>query len=223
MNPNPTLSTLEAYNRWSSFYPPIAHNPLMRAEQKAMLTYWPDVAGKRALDLACGTGRYSQRLIDDGASAVVALDMCDGMLRQVSAPHRVQADMMKLPLRRGCFDVVISGLAVGHANSIYAWMNEISRVLAADGVVLYSDFHPEASRAGLVRSFTDVQGQKVTVPHAAHGLEEQRDAASAAGLTIDIVCEIRAGREIAEEFSGSEEFYRLWWDLPLLLVIGAHK
>jgi len=223
MNHTVTLSTLDAYNRWSTSYPPIPHNPLMRAEQSAMLEYWPDVAGKRVLDLACGTGRYTRRLIDDSAAAVVALDLCDGMLRQVTAPNRVQADMMKLPLCNGCFDVVISGLAVGHAYSIYTWMNEIARVLGDGGVLLYSDFHPEASRAGLVRSFTDERGQKVIVPHADHGLEEHRAAADAAGLTIDIVFEMRAGRDFAEEFSGSDEFYGQWHGLPLLLIVGAHK
>jgi malonyl-CoA O-methyltransferase len=195
----------------------------MRAEQKAMLEYWPDVAGKRVLDLACGTGRYTRRLIDDNAATVVALDLCDGMLRQVAAPNRVQADMMKLPLCNGCFDVVVSGLAVGHAHSIDAWMNEVARVLGDEGVLLYSDFHPKASLAGLARSFTDDSGRKVTVPHTAHELVEHRDAAYAAGLTIDIVCEMRAGREIAEEFSGSDEFYGQWRDLPLLLIVGAHK
>ena len=35
-------------------------NPLMRAEQRLMLRHWPAVTGRRALDLACGSGRYSQ-------------------------------------------------------------------------------------------------------------------------------------------------------------------
>jgi malonyl-CoA O-methyltransferase len=218
-----TTSTLDAYNRWSTSYPPIPHNPLMRAEQRAMLECWPGVTGKRVLDLACGTGRYTRRLIDDGAATVVALDLCGGMLRQVSASNRVQADMMKLPLCNGCVDVVISGLAVGHADSVFVWMNEISRVLGNGGVLLYSDFHPEASRAGLGRSFIDDRGQKVTVPHTTYGVEEHRAAAYAAGLTIDMVCEMRVGREFAEEFSGSDEFYGQWQDLPLLLIVGAHK
>jgi ubiquinone/menaquinone biosynthesis C-methylase UbiE len=223
MNYTVTSSTLDAYTRWSTSYPPIPHNPLMRAEQKAMLECWPDVTGKRVLDLACGTGRYTRRLIDDCAAAVVALDLCDGMLLQVTAPHRVQADMMRLPLRNGSVDVVISGLAVGHANSIYTWVKEIARVLGDNGVLLYSDFHPDASRAGLVRSFTDNHGQKVTVPHVTHALDEHLAAAHAAGLTIDLVREMRAGREIAEKFSGSDEFYGQWKDLPLLLIVGAHK
>ena len=54
-----TTSTLEAYERWAPVYPPVAHNPLMRAEQRSMLEVWPDVEGRRVLDLACGSGRYS--------------------------------------------------------------------------------------------------------------------------------------------------------------------
>ena len=223
MNASPTLSTLEAYERWSVTYPPVPHNPLMRAEQKVMFEYWPDVAGKQALDLGCGTGRYAQRLIDDRAAAVVALDLSEGMLRRVTTPGRVRADMTHLPVRSGALDVVVSGLAIGHAGSIYAWMNEVKRVLRDGGVVLYSDFHPEASRAGLLRSFTDQQGQKVAVPHAAYGLEEHRAAAAAAGLTVDLVLELRAGREIAEEFPGSMEFYTRWSGLPLLVIVRAHR
>ncbi len=181
------LSTREAYERWSHSYPPIPHNPLMHAEQTAMFECWPDVAGKRALDLACGTGRYTQRLLDDHAGAVIALDLAEGMLRRVAAPWRVRADMTKLPLRTGAFDVVISGLAIGHASSLCAWMNEVSRVLCDGGLLLYSDFHPQASCAGLLRSFTDEFGHKVAVPHTAYSLEEHHEAAAAAGLKLDIV------------------------------------
>ncbi len=223
MKPSLTLSTLQAYERWSGTYPPIPHNPLMRAEQSAMFDCWPDVAGKQTLDLACGTGRYAQRLMDDRAAAVIALDLSEGMLRRVATRGRILADMARLPIRSGALDVVVSGLAIGHADSIYGWMNEVKRVLRDGGVLLYSDFHPAASRAGLIRSFTDQHGQKVSVPHAAYGLEEHRAAAAAAGLTVDIVRELRACREIVEEFPGSVEFYAQWSGLPLLLIVRAHR
>ncbi len=38
---NLTAETLAAYERWAPLYPPTAHNPLMRAEQHAMLDHWP--------------------------------------------------------------------------------------------------------------------------------------------------------------------------------------
>jgi ABC-type sulfate transport system substrate-binding protein len=102
-------------------------------------------------------------------------------------------------------------------------MNEVARVLDAEGVLLYSDFHPKASLVGLDRSFTDDRGQKVTVPHTAHGLAEHQAAAQAAGMTIDVIRELRVGCDIAEEFPGSEKFYKQWDGLPLLLVVRAHK
>jgi len=76
--------TLAAYERWAPLYPPVPHNPLMRAEQAAMLSYWPEVAGRRVLDLAAGTGRYSQLLADSHAAQVIAVDFCVPMLARLS-------------------------------------------------------------------------------------------------------------------------------------------
>src|SRR5260370_19277768 len=137
----------------------------MRAEQQARPEHWPPVAGKRAVALACGSGRYSRLLAEAGASQVVAMDFCVPMLRQVSAGSRVCGSMMQLPFAGQTFDVVISGLALGHATSVHAWMAEVARVLKSGGTLLYSDFHPEAAMAGLPRSFKDQNDHIWTVPH----------------------------------------------------------
>jgi malonyl-CoA O-methyltransferase len=220
---NLTAATLEAYERWAPLYPPVAHNPLMRAEQRGMLEHWPNVEGRRALDLACGTGRYARLLAEAHATEVVAVDMCAPMLAQVTAASRVRASMMHLPFADEAFDVVISGLALGHATSVRAWMTEMSRVLAADGTLLYSDFHPEAARAGLPRSFKDENDRTWTVPHSRYELDAQREAAAAANLTIEVVHEVRVGIELREVFPGSDAFYRQWHGLPIVLVVRARK
>src|SRR5665213_1925655 len=93
---NAVKATLEAYERWAPMYPPVAHNPLMRAEQRAMIQAWPSVAGLRVLDLACGSGRYSRLLHEANAAEIIALDFCAPMLQQVSAASRVCASMMRL-------------------------------------------------------------------------------------------------------------------------------
>jgi len=177
---NLTAETLAAYERWAPLYPPTAHNPLMRAEQQAMVEHWPPVAGKRALDLACGTGRYSRMLAEAKAAQVVAMDFCVPMLRQVSAAARVCGSMMHLPFADEVFDVVISGLALGHAANIRTWMAEVARVLKSGGTLLYSDFHPGAARAGLPRSFKDQNDRTWTVPHREYDVASQKGAASAA-------------------------------------------
>jgi hypothetical protein len=121
------------------------------------------------------------------------------------------------------FDTVVSGLAIGHASSVERWMNEVARVLARDGVLLYSDFHPEAARAGLTRSFKDEQGVACTVPHNSFPVATQTAAAAQAGLVIESVRELRAGMEVHEPFSGSESFYRQWHGLPLVLIVRARR
>ena len=218
-----SLSTREAYDRWAASYPPEAHNPLMRVEQEAMLAQWPDVAGRLALDLACGTGRYAALLAQSGAREVFATDFSAAMLRQVSAGTPVRANMMQLPFIDNAFDVVISGLALGHAADLRKWVSEIGRVLNDRGVLLYSDFHPEAARAGLTRTFKDQDNRSFTLPHCYYGLNDQRDAIEAANLKLEVVRELRVGVDCQETFPGSEAFYRQWHGLPLVLVVRARK
>jgi ubiquinone/menaquinone biosynthesis C-methylase UbiE len=216
-------STLEAYERWAPAYPPVAHNPLMRAEQRSMLEVWPDVEGRRVLDLACGSGRYSNLLREANAAEVVALDFCVPMLEQVAAASRVRASMMQLPFQLAVFDAVVSGLAVGHATDIRQWMCEVARVLRPAGNLVYSDFHSEAIRAGMTRSFKDAADVTWTVPHQVYDLSCQQDAMAAAGLTVETVRELRMGMELNEAFPGSERVYRDWYGVPVVLIVRASK
>ena len=223
MTANFTAATLAAYERWAPLYPPTAHNPLMRAEQQAMIEHWPPVAGKCALDLACGTGRYSRLLAEADAAQVVAMDFCEPMLRQVSTGARVCGSMMELPFADRKFDVVISGLALGHAANVHAWMTEVARVLKPGGTLLYSDFHPEAARVGLPRSFKDQNGHVCTVPHCGYDVATQRAAALAAGLEVEVAQDVRVGFELQELFPNSDVFYQRWSGLPIVLVVRARK
>jgi ubiquinone/menaquinone biosynthesis C-methylase UbiE len=220
---NVVVETRAAYQRWAPLYPPVAHNPLMRAEQQAMLRYWPEVAGLRVLDLACGSGRYSKLLSEAGAGEVIALDFCVPMLMQVPSSSRVCASMMQLPFAANTFDVVISGLALGHATDVCPWMTEIARVLRSGGALLYSDFHPDAARAGLTRSFKDIDDETCSVPHAQYPVTTQIEAARAAGLRVEIVHEVRVGIELCEPFAKCEDFYRNWHGLPIVLVVRGRK
>lgn len=223
MSANSAQVTRLAYERWAPNYPPVAHNPLMRAEEHAMLACWPQVAGAQALDLACGSGRYLRQLAQGGARRVVAMDFCMPMLRQVAAAQRVCADMMALPFTDSSFDVVISGLALGHASDVQLWMTEVARVLTPGGTLLYSDFHPAAARAGLTRSFKDQDHQACTVPHHCFEADLQREALTRAGLQLQSMHDVRVGYELREPFARCEEFYERWHGLPVVLVVHARK
>jgi malonyl-CoA O-methyltransferase len=195
----------------------------MRVEQEAMLAQLPPVAGRRVLDLACGSGRYARLLAQKHAASVIALDFSESMLRQVAGAPCLRASMMQLPFASSTFGAVICGLAIAHAPDIDAWMTEVTRVLEPGGELLYSDFHPDAARAGMTRSFRDEYGQKVTVPHQRYEVEAQKRAATAAGLSIVAVQELRVGHEFREPFPGSDAFHARWHGLPLVLVVRARK
>ena len=223
VSPDVHLANVAAYDRWALSYPPVPHNALMRAEQRAMLALCPDVHGSNALDLACGTGRYARLLEERGAALVVATDLSSGMLAHACAPRRVRADMMQLPFADESFNIVVSGLAVGHAPHLEPWMREVARVLAPGGVLLYSDFHAEAARAGMTRSFVDARERKHTLVHCNYDLQAHRAAAEAAGLRLDAVHEVKVGDELRETFEGSDAFYGRWAGLPVVLVLRACK
>jgi SAM-dependent methyltransferase len=151
------------------------------------------------------------------------MDFCLAMLQQVEGASRVCGSMMELPFAAATFDVVVSGLALGHATELAPWYSEVARVLRPQGTLLYSDFHPEAARAGLPRTFKDAKDQVVTVPHHCYELDAQFGALQAAGLEIEAVDTVRVGYELQEPFTNSEAFYDRWHGLPLVLVVRARK
>ena len=220
------LANLEAYDLWAASYPPVPHNPLMRAEQRAMQQLWPAAAslnGARALDLACGSGRYTALLRQSGASHVVAMDLSLPMLQRIEGGSRVRGDMECLPFGPATFDAVVSGLAVGHAYSLDDWVGGIVRILVPDGLLLYSDFHPDAAQAGMTRSFTDSRNRRHTLLHHRHEKADHHRVMQAAGLEIEAMREVRVGLELNEGFAGADAFYRRWHGLPVVLAVRARK
>jgi malonyl-CoA O-methyltransferase len=136
---------------------------------------------------------------------------------------RVRGDMSRLPLRSGAFHLVISGLALGHAPNLLACAAEAARVLRPGGVLLYSDFHTDASSVGLTRSFKDALGRSITLPRDGYAPQEHRAALLAAGFEVERQHELRVGVEINEHFADSAEFYRRHHHVPLVLVMRARK
>jgi len=92
--------------------------------------------GDTVLDLACGTGDFSEMAIRLGAE-VVGLDFSAPMLRLASArcpaADVVRADALRLPLADGCVTVVVSGFALRNFVALPPAFAEVSRVLRCRG------------------------------------------------------------------------------------------
>lgn len=107
----------------------------------------PDVDGKRVLDAGCGSGLYTEWLLDEGAD-VVGVDVSEAML--AAARDRVgdratlqRADLGRpLPFEDESFDGVVSALVLDYVRDWAATFAEFERVLRPGGFVVCSVTHP---------------------------------------------------------------------------------
>ncbi len=207
------LGAAEAYALWAPNYPPFAHNQLMELEERAVLEILPDLRGAAALDAACGTGRYLKIMLQQGAAPAVGLDSSMSMLARARglATDLVQADLSRMSLRTGRFQVIVCALALGHVENLRGALMEISRILAPRGIVIYSDIHPVAAQLGWKRTFRDQDGREYIARHYVHSLSEHRNACAAAGL------------QMVEVREPTIDFEHRWRGHPALLIVRAKK
>lgn len=184
----------QAYDEWASDYPAEAHNPLMHAEEEAMIARLQGGARRtisRVLDAGGGTGRYTRILHNIGARTVVSLDWSREMLRrQAGDAERVCGDATRLPFADRAFDLVNASLMAGDIPDLCGWLSEIARVLAHGGRVVYSDFHPAWHERGWRRTFQDKLGRTITLPCHLHSHAAHRDSLAGAGLSLEGIDEV---------------------------------
>lgn len=105
------------------------------------------LAGKRALDLATGTGDIAFGLAARGAN-VVGLDLTRRMIELASAkphgaarPRFLVGDMTALPLADAVVDVVTTGYGLRNVPDLGGAIEEIGRVLRPGGLAISLDFN----------------------------------------------------------------------------------
>ncbi len=109
-----------------------------------------DVAGRRVLEVGCGSAPCARWLRRAGAE-VVALDLSAGMLARAAEGNQatgltvplLQADAGALPLAGGAFDVVCSAVGgLPFVADVEGALAEVARVLRPGGRVVASVNHP---------------------------------------------------------------------------------
>jgi ubiquinone/menaquinone biosynthesis C-methylase UbiE len=158
----PVLSVNTGYERWAQTYDD-SHNPLLALEQRRIASMLPALAGKRALDVACGTGRWFRLLAARGVAHLIGVDISRAMLRIAatkvnSSLALIQADCTAIPLHDGEVDFAICSFAAGHVSNLDGFAAECSRVLRADAELFLTDLHPDAYSAGWRTGFRDHRG-----------------------------------------------------------------
>jgi SAM-dependent methyltransferase len=111
-------------------------------------------AGARVLEVGCGPGRLSIRLVREHGLDVTGVDLDPAMIERARAnadrpgagdgsrPSFLFGDVASLAFPDGSFDLVVSSLSMHHWADPGAGLVEIGRVLRSGGRVLVWDFRP---------------------------------------------------------------------------------
>jgi ubiquinone/menaquinone biosynthesis C-methylase UbiE len=148
----------EGYERWAPTYDRFP-NPLLAREQRYLLPLLANMRNRTLLDLACGTGRWLERLMPALAMGI-GVDRSNAMLR---VAHRkpaitdrlIQADCSDLPFRDTTFDLAICSFALNHIPRLDSALSQLARVTRAGTDIFVSDLHPEAYGRGWRVGFRD--------------------------------------------------------------------
>ena len=136
----------EAFDRFTSAEDSFSDN----IERPAVRRLIGEVAGKRVLDLGCGSGTYSVWFAQLGAQ-VAGLDVSQTMIELAFDRARRQgaqidfrvADIREpLPFGDEEFDLIFTGTALHYVDDLESTMKEAARVMKRDGSLVASVLHP---------------------------------------------------------------------------------
>lgn len=109
------------------------HNAYL--EKLTTLSLIPDVYNKRFLDAGCGTGVYTEWLVERGAD-VIAVDAHPKMLKHARRCVGYRAEVKQNDLRRpmnfienNFLDIVLSSLVLNYIEDLKPVFNEFHKIL----------------------------------------------------------------------------------------------
>jgi len=211
-------SAAEGYERWAPLYDD-APNPLLAREMRYLLPLLGDVRNKRTVDLACGTGRWLEKLATHGSGWCAGIDLSASMLGIASGKHPLAGKLIRgtcecLPFVPHVFDLAICSFALGHFASVERFAGEVSRVCKLGADVFVTDLHPSAVEQGWRVGFRDGGAATVEIEVAHRGTDKIVDAFSSQGLKLiemqslwleqpELAVFVRAGR--TERFASATQ------------------
>ena len=224
------LEPAEAYALWASSYPAYAHNPVMQAEERAMLGLMPStLQGQAVLDVGCGSGRYMLHALRRGATRVIGVDLSPQMLKRAGTElatfqpdtevDLVQGGLAALPVPDARANLTICGLVIGHLESLEQSLAELCRVTRPGGTLLCSDVHPIGHALGWVRDFKS-DGRRYVVRHTQHLYSHWHAACATLGLRIEQVLEPRLD---PADIPDGAHFDRMALEVPVALVFQLSR
>ena len=154
----------EAYDLWAGSYDRQPGNLMLDLDADLVKELLAPVSlrGRELVDLGCGTGRHWPLLLEMQPAGLRGFDSSPGMIDRLkekfNGAQAFVSDGPALPgVADGSVDLLISTLTIAHIEAPAAYFKEWHRVLKPGGLVLITDYHPEALARGAKRTFRQKQ------------------------------------------------------------------
>jgi SAM-dependent methyltransferase len=217
------VSVEEGYARWAATYDQTP-NPLLALEQRCLLPLLPEVAGKRVLDLACGSGRWLEKLLAAKPASGFGIDLSAAMLavaqeKAAMAGRLARADCLHLPFPSDVFDLAVCSFAVEHIRNLREVAAEWSRVLKQPADLFITGLHPGAYTTGWRTGFRDGQ-DAMQIDAVPHSTKEMIAVFRGAGFELRHMLECFIGEPERPLFAyaGKERFFDAARGVPAIMI-----
>jgi SAM-dependent methyltransferase len=182
----------DGYALWASTYD-TDYNPLIDVETPVLRPLLDRYSPGRALDAACGTGRWAAYLAARG-HVVRGVDQSPDMLAVARArlPHVefIQGDLAALPAPDASMDLVVCTLALTHLADLAPAFGEFARVLRPGGGAVISNIHHLSLPLGGVIERLSSTGQPIQLPASLFLPTDYITAALNAGFALRSCAEV---------------------------------
>lgn len=225
----------EMYTTYAKQYDLAVQDNLYNAhfERPNTLALVGDVAGKKVLDLGCGSGIYAQILLESGADSVTCIDAAQEMIDIVkdklgdSVNAYAQNLALGLPEEANAqYDLVVCPLMVHYIEDLRPLFNDIQRVLKPGGQFVFSTHHPFADfecsasdnyfEKERIEDVWDTIGKPVALAFYRRSLQDITDAITGSNMAMLAVSEGKVNEKIREI---SQEHYQRMATYPNFIFI----
>jgi len=218
------VSAREGYDLWAATYD-AEPNPLLALEERGLHPMLPDLEGKDALDIGCGTGRWLSALHQLGARSVLGVDSSAVMIARAAAKpllhsRLICADGLALPLRAQLADLVVCSFMLGHLPSPRALACQLARVARPRADLFLTDMHPEAHARGWRSAFRRAD-QTIEIRTFFHAPDDIRSAFEAEGFKFVKSSDFHVGEPERRIFGAArkDHIFQAASSVPAVLIL----
>lgn len=183
----PVLAVREGYGEWAETYEDTVLDLMdVRLFERLATVDWART--RRAIDLACGTGRIGSWLKRAGVAHVDGIDFTEAMLERARAKRIYDrldlGDITRTGLAAGVYDLATMSLADEHLADLGPLYREAARLAPPAGRFVLVGYHPHFLMLGIPTHFNKSTGEPVAIESHVHLTSHHVAAAHEAGFRL---------------------------------------